>query len=110
MQIPAMLLRFTADIEPYLGSGSYGPQHGPAVTVPCFAEVQRRLVVTREGRRVGISATVWLQLGTQCPAESMVTVRRSDGSVLVPRSRVLTVSPRDGGGLPVPSHLEIGLA
>lgn len=111
MGIPGYLLRFFGTVEPYLGSGSYGPQYGPAVSgLPCFAEVGRRLVVTREGRRVGTSATVWFQLGVVCPAESMVTIHRRDGSVMIPRVRVMSADLRDGGGLPVPSHLEISLA
>lgn len=111
MDIPGYLLRFTGIIEPYIGSTSFGPSHGPPMPgVPCFAEVGRRLVVTREGRRVSASATVWFRLGTHCPAESMVTILRRDGSVMIPRARVMSVDLRDGGGLPVPSHLEISLA
>lgn len=111
MDLPGYLLRFVATIEPYLGATAVGASHGPPITgVPCFAENQRRLVVSREGRRVGSSTTVWFRLATVCPAESMVTVYARDGSILAPRARVLTVNRRDGGGLPVPSHLEITLA
>lgn len=108
--IPAMLLRFLAVIEPYQGAGAHGPILGPAGTpLPCFAEVRRSLTVDRESRRITATATVWLPLGTVCPAESMVTVLRRDGSPLIARTRVLAASPRDGGGLPVPSHLELQL-
>ncbi len=108
--IPGVLLRFVAVIEPYQGAGAHGPILGPpAAPTPCFAEVARRLSVDRESRRVTASATVWLPLGVVCPAESMVTVLRRDGGLLIARTRVLAATPRDGGGLPVPSHLEIAL-
>ncbi|MCK9896972.1 hypothetical protein [Frankia sp. AgB32] len=108
--IPGYLLRFVAVIEPYQGAGAHGPILGsPGAPTPCFAEVARRLSVDRESRRITASATVWLQLGVTCPPESMVTVLRRDGSPLITRTRVLASTPRDGGGLPVPSHLEIAL-
>jgi hypothetical protein len=108
--IPAMLLRFLAVVEPYQGAGAHGPILGPpAPAMPCFAEVRRSLTVDRESRRITSTATVWLPLGTDCPAESMVTVLRRDSSLLIARTRVLAATPRDGGGLPVPDHLELQL-
>ncbi|EFC80248.1 hypothetical protein [Parafrankia sp. EUN1f] len=109
MDLPEFLLRFTAAIEPYQGAGAYGPVHGPAVTVRCFAEHRRTLTVDRESKRVTANTTVWFSLGTVCPAESMVTIFAADGSVMAPRARVLTSNRRDGGGLPTPDHLEITL-
>lgn len=110
MEIPPVLLRFVGTIRPYLGATSTGPQLGDPFTARCFAEYSRRLVTSREGRKVTANATVWFAPGIVCPPESLVAVHTLAGGLVVPEARVLTSTPRLGGGLPVPDHLEIALS
>lgn len=100
--IPAWLLRHTAVIEPYEGTGPAGPVYGAAVTVSCFAEDRRRLVRSDTGTEVVSETTLYCPPGTVAPAESRVTVNGRQTSVIVTRNR-------DGGGLPTPDHVEVTL-
>jgi hypothetical protein len=100
--LPGFLLRHTAVIEPYEGTGPFGPKFGAPVTVSCFCDDQRRLVRGGDGTEVISSATVYCPLDTIAPAESRVTVNGKT-------STVFTAYRRDGGGLPTPDHLEVVL-
>jgi hypothetical protein len=80
VKLPRWLLQHTATIEPYAGAGANGPVYADAVTVRCFREDKRRLVRSATG----------VDLGTRV-------------------ATVITVADRDGGQLPVPSHVEVNL-
>lgn len=103
--VPGWLLRHTIAIEPYLGADSYGAAfYGPAVTVRCFLDAKVRMIRDAgTGAQVVSSSTVYAPLETVAPAESRVTL--PDGRV----TTVMQALRRDGGGLPVPDHLEIVL-
>ncbi|MFI6909656.1 hypothetical protein ACIBKY_50935 [Nonomuraea sp. NPDC050394] len=97
--LPAWLLRHQAVIEPYLGDSAYGPIYGPAVTVVCLADDERRMVRDAEGSEVVSELTLYLLPGTVCPAGSRVSVNGRTTTVI--GSYI-----RDGGGLPTPDHVE----
>lgn len=102
MDIPAFLLRHTVSIQPYAGTSGFGaPTYADATDVACFVEDRTRLVTTPTGDEVTSNATVIAPLDTVAPVESLVTL--PSGRV----ARVITALRHDGGGLPVPDHLEI---
>ena len=91
-------------IEPYLGDTAYGPKYGaPVPDVPCFLDGATRAVRGPDGTRVMSSSTAYAALDTVAPALSRVTL--PDGR----QTTVIVALRRDGGGLPVPDHLEIQL-
>ncbi|MGI5162650.1 hypothetical protein [Microbispora sp. CA-102843] len=101
--IPAFLLVHTVSVEPLTGEGPFGPAFGDPVEVRCFVDEKRSLVRDNEGAEVVSSTTVFMPLATVCPVGSRVTVNDRT-------TTVLASSRRDGGGLPVPDHLEVNLA
>ena len=103
MNLPGFLLRHVVTVEPYLGTGAYGPQYGPAVTVKCFRDDTRRLVQATAGGEVMSESTLYCLPSAVIPLESRVTLQ--DGR----KYTVITSKLRDGGGLPVPSHLEVSM-
>lgn len=103
MGIPLPLLRHSVTVEPYLGASAYGPRYGLPVTVTCFLDQQTRMVRQADGTQVSSSSTVYAPLATDAPAQSRVTL--PDGR----QTTVIAALRRNGGGLPVPSHLEIQL-
>lgn len=108
--IPAYLLVHTITIEPYIGQDGEGADlYGPAVEVRCFVDAKRRRVRSpatnnATGDEVLSEATAYAPLATVAPPNSRVTL--PDGGV----SRIIAALRRDGGSLPVPSHLEIVIA
>lgn len=100
--IPAFLLRHTAVIEPYEGSGGLGDVYGDPVTVRGFADDKRRLVRDATGEQVVSETTFYCRLDTVAPPGSRVTV---NGRTV----HVIQALRRDGGGLPTPDHLEVVL-
>lgn len=103
MRLPAYLKRHTVTVEPLLGMGAAGPQYGPAVEVRCLLRQSTRLVRNAAGDEVTSSSTLYAPLETTAPAKSRVTL--PDGR----RTTVIAAVPQDGGGLPVPDHLEVQL-
>lgn len=103
MLIPGFLLRHTAAIEPYLGTGPSGPKYGPAATVRCFTDERTRVIRSPDGDEVTSSATVYARPDTVCPVKSRVTLASGR------RTTVMAALNRNGGGLPTPDHLEIQL-
>lgn len=101
--IPEWLLRHTVTIEPYLGQSAYGPRYAAPVTVKGFLDEQTRMVRAADGTQVSSSSMFRPQLDIAAPAQSRVTL--PDGRV----TSVIAALRRDGGGLPVPSHLELQL-
>lgn len=98
--LPGFLLRHSVLVEPYEGEGPFGPEYGEQTSVLCFVDDKRRLVIGPTGDQVTSETTFYAPLDTVCPVHSKVTV---NGRATV----VLAASRRDGGGLPVPDHLEV---
>jgi hypothetical protein len=110
--IPSYLLQHVITIEPYLGqAGDGSPVYGDALEVACFLDAKVRRIRaqaadTSTGDEVLSEATAYAPgpTRTDITADSRVTL--PDGT----QTRVLQLLRRDGGSLPVPSHLEIVLA
>lgn len=100
----------TIVVEPYLGqSGAGEPLYGPAISVTCFVEERTRRIRTQQtdtsqGDEQLAEATAYAPLETDAPTESRITLPSGR------RTFVLQALRRDGGALPVPSHLEIVIA
>ena len=102
MKLPGFLMRHSVSVEPYKGSGAYGPQYGPAVNVKCFRDDRRQLVRAPNGDEVVSETTIYCRLTENIPAESRVTLSGRT-------TTVITVKERSGGGLATPDHLEVVL-
>ncbi|MFD4659339.1 hypothetical protein ACFWP2_27340 [Kitasatospora sp. NPDC058444] len=100
-RVPRWLLRHRIVIEPYVGESAYGPVYGPPHDVPALVSEAARLVRAPDGRQVVSSAQVVLDLDTDVPAGSRITL--PTGRATVP----ITVSTVDAPGLPVPAHKEV---
>lgn len=100
--IPAFLMRHTVLIEPFEGTGPFGPSYGAQVPVTCFVEEKRRLVRSADAAEVISETTIYAPPGTVCPPESRVTV---NGRI----TYAIGTPLHDGGGLPTPDHLEVAL-
>lgn len=101
--LPGLAFQHTITVEPYEGASAYGPRYGPATQVACFLDAQTRAVRGPDGTQVTSSSTALAPLDTAAPALSRVTL--PDGRT----TTVIAALRRDGGSLPVPSHLEIQL-
>jgi hypothetical protein len=102
VDIPASLLVHSVTIEPYTGTNSMGePVYSTGVTVAAFVDDKRQLVRAATGEEVTSEATVIVARGAVCPVESRITLPSGR------TARVIKAMDRDGGTLPVPSHLEI---
>ncbi|MEU3162899.1 hypothetical protein [Streptosporangium sp. NPDC006930] len=100
--LPDELLVHTVLVEPAQGEGPFGMEYGEQVPVRCFVDDKRRLVRAATGAEVVSESTFYAPLDTVCPVDSRVTVNGRT-------TTVLASSRRDGGGLPVPDHLEVAL-
>lgn len=102
--IPRWMLQHSVTIEAYQGTtGNGAAVYAAPVPVRCFLDNKRRLVRAATGDEVVSESTFYAPLATLAPPESRVTL---------PNGRVATVLQaldRDGGHLPVPSHLEVVL-
>jgi hypothetical protein len=104
VDLPDLLLQHEVIIEAYDGTDGYGrARYVPPVTERCFLDHRRRLVRAATGEEVVSESTVYLRLDATVPPESRVTL--PDGRV----ATVIQALRRDGGELPVPSHLELVL-
>jgi hypothetical protein len=99
-RLPSFLLQHTVTIEPYQGNGANGPVYGAPVTVKCFRDDKRRLVRGSNGSQVVSESTVYCLPGTVAPPESRINLGTRVATVI-------TSADRDGGHLPVPSHVEV---
>lgn len=102
VKLPKWLLQHSATVEPYAGAGANGPVYADAVTVRCFREDKRRLVRSATGEQVISETTLYCLPGTVAPPQSRVDLGTRVATVI-------TVADRDGGQLPVPSHVEVNL-
>lgn len=101
---PAFLLRHDVTVEAYLGESAYGPRYGAPATVRGLLERSIRTVRGQNGEETTASATFRTRLDAGIEAEARVIL--PDGRT----TTVIAVVPHDGGGLPVPNHLEVQLA
>lgn len=101
--IPRWLLRHTVIIEAYEGSSAVGPVYGAPAEVSSFVDEKRRKVRDSAGEEVISECTVFCDLGVVAPPKSRVTLPSGR------QAWVITESRFDGGGLPVPDHLELAL-
>ena len=100
VKLPRWLLQHTASIEPFAGAGANGPVYDTATVVKCFREDKRRLVRAPNGEQVVSETTLYCLPGTVAPPQSRVDLGTRVATVI-------TVADRDGGRLPVPSHVEV---
>ena len=100
MKFPKFLLQHTATVEAFAGAGANGPVYAAAETVRCFREDKRRLVRAPNGEQVVSETTLYCLPGTVAPPQSRVDLGTRVATVI-------TVADRDGGKLPVPSHVEV---
>lgn len=102
--LPGLWLRHRVTVEAYEGDAAAGPVYGDPVVVRCFLEEKNRLVRAPDGREVTSGATFYCRLdAVEAPPESRVTL--ADGR----QTTVIAQLRRDGGGLPLPDHLEVQL-
>ncbi|MFF4751826.1 hypothetical protein [Streptomyces sp. NPDC001270] len=99
--LPAWLLRHTITVEPYRGSGAYGPVYGePAAASALVAETVKQ-VRDPTGAVVVSTAQIYAGPDLVCPVGSRVTLPH--GRV----TRVLTIASHTAPGLPVPESTEV---
>lgn len=107
--IPAAWKIHTITVEAYLGQAGDGSQfYAPAAQVSCFVEERVRHIRSSNnqsstGDELNSTATAYceLTLAASIPAVSRVTLPSGR------QTYVLEALRRDGGALPVPSHLEL---
>lgn len=98
--LPGWLLTHRMVVEPFLGASGTGPAYGRPVEVRCFVEPGRATARGGETRTAIETATIYAPLDTVITPEARVTVEGR-------RVEVVSVTRRDGGGLPTPDHVEI---
>ncbi|MEO3860871.1 hypothetical protein [Acrocarpospora sp. B8E8] len=100
--LPEFLLVHEVSVEPFAGAGAFGDTFGPAVTRSGFMEEKRRKIRDKNGAEVVSNSTFYTQLDhvADFPVGSRVTYAGR-------ASTVLEAKRHDGGGLPLPSHLEV---
>lgn len=103
MSIPSYLLVHTASVEPYEGSGAYGDVFAAAFDLPCYFEMERKIVRDSDGDDAVSEGQVHADLGPEIKPGSRVTVNGYE-------STVITISIFDDGGLTGLAHREIALA
>ncbi|MFE7128957.1 hypothetical protein [Streptomyces sp. NPDC057617] len=102
MKLPKIWLQHTITVEPYEGSGAYGPVYGAPVDVEGFLEQTARLVRAPGGDEVVASSTFYCRRGAvNAPTKSKVTL--PDGT----KTTVIVAHDRAAGRLPLPEHLEV---
>jgi hypothetical protein len=112
MSIPAAWLIHTITVEPYVGVTSMGVEiYDAPVQIPCFVEEKIRHVRSANsqsatGDELDSTASAYCELTYATVATAVSRVTLPSGRV----TYVLEALRRDGGALPVPSHLELVLA
>jgi hypothetical protein len=94
-------------VERYSESDAYGPGYATPATVAGLVDDGARLIVGPNGEQVTSSARVFFPIGTAAiPLQSRVIL---PAAFAERASHVIAVARRDGGGLPLPEHLEVSL-
>lgn len=97
-------MRQTVTVEPYLGTGAYGPQYGPAVVVKCFLDDSRKLVRAASGSEV-ISETRFF-----CDPHSLDITIVPESRVTIGSRTTTVLSVKDQTNPTItPDHLEVSL-
>ncbi|WP_127572778.1 hypothetical protein [Georgenia faecalis] len=89
-------------VEPFRGSGSYGPVYGPPVKVACWVDESTRLVRAPDGTEQASSTTITAPLTAkdQLTVGARVLLPSGDSTV------VITRAVADSGPLDLPDHVE----
>lgn len=94
-------------VERYLANSAYAAGYDTPTVVTGFVDDGARLVVGPDGEQVTSSARVFLPITTAAvPLQSRITLPVAFGGRV---AHVIAVARRDGGGLPLPEHLEVAL-
>lgn len=101
-EIPGFLLVHSVAVEPFEGTGAYGPVYGASSSVACLLTERTTLVRAPDGQEVTSGASYLTTPDHDPPPGSRVTL---------PGGRVTTVITvqRVGEGLPVPANSEVML-
>lgn len=101
MRVPRSLLRDTAEIEDYIGSGARGPQYQVLRVVRCSVQATNKFMASDDGRNVFITVAMIIRPEDgPVPVESKVTFAGSEYRV------VKTFAYPDARR---PSHYEVSL-
>lgn len=97
----------TVTVERYAGPGAYGDTYDTPATIAGFVDDGQRLIVGPDGEQITSTARVFFPITTAAiPLDSRVTLPTAFGDRA---TTVVGVARRDGGGLPLPEHLEVSL-
>ncbi|MEV6536726.1 hypothetical protein AB0M86_45460 [Streptomyces sp. NPDC051639] len=99
--LPAWLLRHTVTVEPYRGSGAYGPVYGDPAAAACLVAETVKHIRDATGAVVVSTAQIYAGPDLDCPVGSRVIL--PDGRI----TRALTVAAHTAPGLPVPQSSEV---
>lgn len=105
-EIEDWMLVHTVTVEPQIGEGSEGDLYGPAESVACFLDDERRLVRGATGAEVVSETTLICRLGNASKFLPDSRVTLPDGRV---STVILTKRRDDGGVFGTPQHLEVSL-
>jgi hypothetical protein len=99
--LPAWLLRHTVTVEPYRGSGAYGPVYGEPAAAAALVAATVKHVRDATGTIAVSTAQIYAGPDLDCPVGSRVIL--PDGRI----TRALTVAAHTAPGLPVPHSTEV---
>lgn len=102
MIIPGLYLGHRVTVEPFEGTGAYGPVYGsPVADVPALVSTTHRMTRDRTGAQVLSTAQVICQPDVNCPVGSHITL--PDGRM----TTAISVGHHTAPGLPVPENIEV---
>jgi hypothetical protein len=104
MTFPSTFYVHTAAVETYNGSGAFGDSFSTSVTIPCFIEDDRKLIVGPNGEQV-VSATKLITYLSNAPLFTTDTRVTANGRA----ARVLDVKRHAFGSLSLPEFVEVDL-
>lgn len=101
MPLPNWSQPHTATIRALVGSGGMGSTYADAVTVPCFAEDEHRLVRDRDGEERVSSSQITLGFDVAAPVGSLVSVWG------LPEREVIAIGRHEAPGWPAYQTLSL---
>jgi len=100
LKIPKWMLRQTIQVEPYSGSGAYGPIYGNTFSSSARVQHGRMRTMDDDGNEITSDTQVFMRPGVNIPV----------GSKVYYESNTYTVNDvKDHQGLSVKSHKELVL-